>query len=90
MRKVVGRRVAIYKDGGTILFRLKDGTHVYQDFRISTKTRGAFFNKYPNSPAAKIIEIELTEETNEPYIPQRRKRFEKSSSTSTSRSSEET
>jgi hypothetical protein len=48
-------RCSSYLDGGTLAFESRDGT-LFVDFRLDTKTPGAFWIGYPESHGAQRID----------------------------------
>ena len=47
------------RDGGTIRYQTRLGIDIYQDGRIGSKTKGLFFDRYPNEDGAKLLNIKV-------------------------------
>lgn len=48
-------KVRTYKDGGTKEWLGDDNQTYFEDYRIASRTKGAFYNKYPSNFDAKLI-----------------------------------
>lgn len=59
MKEVTVKLKATYKDGGTRVYKDKEGNTYFEDRRIRTNTKGSIFDKYPDKKNAKILEIKL-------------------------------
>lgn len=48
-----------YKDGGTQEFQDRQGKKYFVDGRISSKTKGKVYDRYPSDAGAKILDVLL-------------------------------
>jgi hypothetical protein len=48
-----------FRDGGTIIYEDVNGTKYFKDGRIGSITKGKIFDRYPNEPTAKELNVQL-------------------------------
>ena len=59
MRKIKGKEIDRFLDGGTQKILGDDGILYFIDHRIGTETAGKVFDRYPDHTEAKILNVEI-------------------------------
>lgn len=59
IKKIKGKHVSTFKDGGTKRVLGEDNNEYYIDNRINSKTKGKIYDRHPSLLGAKQLNLEI-------------------------------